>query len=70
LTAAKAIAQQTDRTVGEVVSDLARSALRPKIQPREHSGIPLLHVRNSDAVVTPEIVDTLRDELPGHHCST
>jgi hypothetical protein len=64
LTAAKAIAQQTDRTVGEVVSDLARSALRPKTQSRERNGIPLLPVRNSDAVVTPEIVNALRDELP------
>jgi hypothetical protein len=64
LTAAKAIARQTDRTIGEVVSDLARTALRPKTQPQERNGIPLLPVRNPDAIVTPEIVNALRDELP------
>jgi hypothetical protein len=40
LTAAKAIAQQTDRTIGEVLSDLARSALRPKTQPSERNPAP------------------------------
>jgi hypothetical protein len=64
LTAAKAIARQTDRTIGEVVSDLARTTLRPNIQPRERNGIPLLPIRNPDAIVTPEIVNALRDELP------
>jgi hypothetical protein len=64
LTAAKAIARQTDRTIGEVVSELARTALRPKTQPRERNGIPLLPVRNPDAIVTLEIVNALRDELP------
>ncbi len=64
LTAAKAIAQQTDRTIGEVLSDLARSALRPKSQVRERNGIQLLPVRNPQAIVTPEIVNRLRDELP------
>jgi hypothetical protein len=63
LAAAKAIAQQTDRTIGELVSELARAALRPRAQPSERNGIPLLPVRNPDAVVTPEIVNTLRDKL-------
>lgn len=63
LIAAKAIARQTDRTIGEVLSDLARVALRPKTKQRERNGIPLLPVRNPDAIVTPEIVNALRDEL-------
>jgi hypothetical protein len=63
LTAAKALAEQTNRTIGEVVSDLARASLRPKVQQRERNGVPLLPVRNPDAVVTPEIVNALRDEL-------
>jgi hypothetical protein len=65
LAAAKAVACQTNRTIGEVLSDLARTALPPKTQPRERNGIPLLPVRNPDAIVTPEIVNALRDELPG-----
>jgi hypothetical protein len=37
--------------------------MRPKTQPRERNGIPLLPVRNPDAIVTPEIVNAPRDEL-------
>ena len=62
LTAAKALAEQTNRTIGEVVSDLARASLRPKHPQRERNGIPLLPVRNPDAMVTPEIVNALRDD--------
>jgi hypothetical protein len=63
LVAAKAIARQTDRTIGEVLSDLARATLRPKTKRQERNGIPLLPVRNPNAIVTPEIVNALRDEL-------
>ena len=63
LTAARAIARQTNRTIGEVVSELARTALRPKTAPTSRNGIPLLPVRNPNAVVTPEIVNALRDEI-------
>jgi hypothetical protein len=62
LIAAKAIARQTNQTIGEIVSNLARTALRPKTQPLERNGIPLLPVRNPEAIVTPEIVNALRDE--------
>jgi hypothetical protein len=62
LTAAKAIAQQTNQTIGEVVSNLVRTALRPKTRVMERNGIALLPVRNPDAIVTPEIVNALRDE--------
>jgi hypothetical protein len=61
---AKAIALETDRTIGEVMSELARSALRSKNHLRERNGIPLLPVRNPTAIVTPEIVNRMRDE-PG-----
>jgi hypothetical protein len=64
LIAAKAIAQQTNQTIGEIVSNLARTALRPKTRTMERNGIPLLPVRNPEAIVTPEIVNALRDELP------
>ncbi len=64
LTAARAIARQTNRTLGEVVSDLARRALRPPAAGSERNGVPLLPVRAPGVVVTPEVVNALRDETP------
>jgi Arc/MetJ family transcription regulator len=64
LTAARAIARQSKRTVGEVVSDLARSALRPPSPQRTRNGILLLPLRGVGVIVTPEIVSALRDESP------
>jgi hypothetical protein len=63
LTAARAIAQQTNKTIGEVVSDLARRSLHPPADLGERNGIPLLPVGEGGVVVTPEIVNALRDEL-------
>jgi hypothetical protein len=64
LTAAKALARQQRRSVGEVVSDLARRALRPPRTAKSRNGVPLLPVSNPNAVVTLEVVNALRDELP------
>jgi hypothetical protein len=64
LIAAKAIARQQHRSVGEVVSDLARRALRRPMAPAIRNGIPLLPKRDDQAVVTLETVNALRDELP------
>jgi negative regulator of replication initiation len=64
LTAAKAIAHQTDKTIGEVVSDLARRSLRPPAALAERNGVPLLPVRATGVIVTPEIVNALRDASP------
>jgi Arc/MetJ family transcription regulator len=63
LAAAKAIARQRHQTVGKVVSDLARSSLRPPATGAERNGVPLLPVRKADVIVTPDIINTLRDEL-------
>lgn len=64
LTAAKALAQQQHKSIGEVVSELARRALRPSSQtPAERNGVPLLPAPVGKAVVTLEIVNALRDEL-------
>lgn len=63
LAAAKSLAQQSNRTIGEVISDLARASLRPNTEPRQRNGIPLLPIRNPDAMVTLEIVNALRDRL-------
>ncbi|HXZ01243.1 MAG TPA: hypothetical protein VEI03_14685 [Stellaceae bacterium] len=64
LTAAKAIARQKNQTLGEVVSELARKSLRPPAAGTERNGVPLLPVRKAGVIVTPEIVNALRDELP------
>lgn len=64
LLAAKAIARQQRKTVGEVVSDLARRSLQAPSAPAARNGIPLLPVREKTAVVTLEIVNALRDETP------
>jgi hypothetical protein len=63
LLAAKALAAQQRRGVGEVISELARNALRGPKQPgRTRNGVPLLPVREPSVVVTLELVNRLRDE--------
>jgi hypothetical protein len=64
LAAAKALARQRNQSVGKVVSELARNSLRPPAPAAERNGIPLLPVRQPNAIVTLEIVNALRDELP------
>lgn len=64
LVAAKAIARQQRKSLGEVVSDLARRALRRPSAPAARNGIPLLPVSDEATVVTLETVNRLRDELP------
>jgi hypothetical protein len=63
LVAAKAIAHHEGRTLGAVISDLARKSLdRP--QPRgSRNGVPLLGASPKGAPVTLEIVNKLRDDL-------
>ena len=63
LTAAKAIAHQTNKTIGEVVSDLARRSLPAPVESAERNGVPLLSVRGAGVVVTPEVVNMPRDEF-------
>jgi hypothetical protein len=64
LAAAKAIARQRRQTIGKVVSELARnSLLRPPAPASGRNGIPLLPVHRADVIVTPEIINGLRDEL-------
>jgi hypothetical protein len=60
LMAAKAIAEQQDRSLGDVISDLAR---KPQA-PAGRNGIPLLGVPAGTPPVALETVNALRDELP------
>ena len=64
LAAAKGLAERQRRSLGEVISDLARQALRPAVPAgRYRNGIPLLPGRENAVLVTPELVKQLRDEL-------
>jgi len=64
LTAAKAIAREQRRTTGEVVSELARTALRKRVRLGSRDGVPLLKVRNPEIRISLETVNALRDEIP------
>jgi hypothetical protein len=63
LVAARAIARQQHRSIGDVVSDLARRALHRPAPSALRNGIPLLPRNNDGAVVTLEIINALRDEV-------
>jgi hypothetical protein len=64
LAAAKGLAARQHKSIGAVISTLARQALRPASAPREmRNGVPLLPMRPDAAPVTPELVNQLRDEL-------
>ncbi len=67
LIAVRSLAEREDKTVGEVMSDLARRALRaPDEQPgfETRGGVPLVPVRKGSLPVTTELINRLRDEAP------
>jgi hypothetical protein len=65
LAAAKELAATERKSVGVVISQLARRALRPAESARGfRNGVPLLPVRPDTPRVTSELVQQLRDELP------
>jgi hypothetical protein len=65
LSAAKERAELERKTVGEVISALARQGLRPPTNfAKTRNGIVLLPVRPDAKPVTLELVNRLRDELP------
>ena len=63
LAAAKGLASRQKKTLGEVVSELARQSLRP-LPTSAHSrgGVPLIPVTTNAGLVTLEVVNALRDE--------
>jgi hypothetical protein len=64
LAAAKGMAIRQHKSVGEVISALARQALRPTaIGGAVRNGVPLLSVRSGNAPVTPELVNQLGKAL-------
>lgn len=65
LAAAKGLATLQGRSVGEVISSLAREALTPRdLASETRNGVPLLPLRPDAKPVTMEMVNALRDELP------
>ena len=65
LAAAKELAAKEGKTIGEVLSSLAREGLRPeKGSQRTRNGVPLLPVGPEAKPVTLELVNQLRDESP------
>ncbi len=66
LAAAKHLAEREQRSVGEVISALARQGLSRSTRGSrsERNGIPLLPSRKATVPVTLELVNQLRDEQP------
>jgi len=65
LSAAKEMAASEKRSVGEVISSLARRALCPaESKVKTRNGVPLLKVRKGAPRVTSELVHQLHEELP------
>lgn len=64
LAAAKHLAQREQKSIGEVISLLARQSLAPtgRTARTERNGIPLLPRRKGAQPVTLELVNQLRDE--------
>lgn len=65
LAAAKEMAATENKSLGEVISSLARTALQPvPARRRTRNGVPLLPVRPGSGRVTSELVRQLQEELP------
>lgn len=65
LAAARELASSQQKSVGEVISALARHALRPPATGRKtRNGVPLLSTRRDAQRVTSELVRQLDEELP------
>ncbi len=64
LSAAKEMAALEKKSVGEVISSLARRALSPaETKAKRRNGVPLLKVRKGAPRVTSDLVQRLREEL-------
>ena len=64
LSAAKELAAMENKSVGQVISSLARHALAPaESRGKTRSGVPLLKVRKGAPRVTSELVHRLREEI-------
>jgi hypothetical protein len=63
LETAKELAARRGTTAGRVISELVRSALAPRTRGvKKRHGVPVLPTRKRAVLVTPEMVNRLRDE--------
>lgn len=63
LRAARSLASEQDRTLSEVVSELARKGLEPELSGAERGGFPVFDVTPDAAPITPEQVAEALDEV-------
>jgi hypothetical protein len=66
LAAAKHLAEREHRSIGDVISALARQGLSrgSRVPQPVRNGVPLLRSKKAMSPVTLELVNQLRDELP------
>ncbi|MBS0344642.1 MAG: CopG family transcriptional regulator [Proteobacteria bacterium] len=65
LSAAKHLAEREHKSLGEVISMLARQGLqKARAAKPMRNGVPLLPTQQAGVPVTLELVNQLRDELP------
>lgn len=64
LLAAKEIARQKGISLGRVLSELVRQSLTQTPKTSKRRGIPQFPVQHDAGVVTKDLVNRLRDELP------
>jgi hypothetical protein len=62
LSVAKELAKQQNKTMGQVVSALARQALTASAGAGTRNGVPLFSTPDTPRPVTMELVNRLRDE--------
>lgn len=65
LAAARGLAMVQHKSIGQILSSLARQALKPNVSScKMRNGIPLLMPQAEGTIVTLELVNQLRDDLP------
>ena len=65
LAVARSMADSRRTSLGVVITELARSGLKPReAAAPDRNGVPLLRSRGQTAPVTLDFVNSLRDELP------
>lgn len=62
LQALKEIAAMKGQSAGRVASDLVRKALEPKRSARVRNGVPILHARPGQRLITTELINRVLDE--------
>jgi hypothetical protein len=62
LAAARSLAESERKSVGQVLSELARSGLAPRVELAAEAGVPVFRVSPNAAPLTPEMVRRAADE--------